>query len=169
MARPSEEERKKIAARRVAKQKLREDANHRAAEIHTKVQGLIDAALKKSRTARGQYDLDAILEGLEHARVLAMQIQQPNSAVNALMAMAKLQGLVIEQQIVGAPQEFANLQGDAQEQQLAVLERLRERISERYGSAVANRATARFTGMLEDLRSGKFLDGEADDDAAKPH
>jgi hypothetical protein len=91
------------------------------------------------------------------------------SAVAAPMAMAKIQGLIIDQQIVGAPQEFESLQGDAAEQQLVVIERLRERISERYGSAVANRATARFANMIEDLRSGKLLDGEADDDAAKPH
>jgi hypothetical protein len=155
MARPSPEERKKLDARRAEKAKLRGDKDARDAAVHVRVQGIIDQSLKRSRGALALPDIEELVARLEEARALAMATSQPGHAVAAVMAQAKLLGLVVEMQAVGRPEEIRALQGDVAEQQQALIERLREK----HGSRAAEKF-ARFIEYMKRDDDNDVIDGE---------
>jgi hypothetical protein len=143
MPRPSPEERKRIETNRAAKRKLRAEIAAREQRTADRVQGIVDTALARAR--RPLPDLAELIQQLEEARQLAMACfpPQPNAAINATMAQAKLLGFVVDKQAiaVGKPDEFR-----AVEQEEEILERLRER----HGSRIAQR----FSEFIRDNAAG---------------
>jgi hypothetical protein len=159
MPSPTPKQRREIAKRHADKQAFRDNIMRREKQIHDRVQKLIDESVNRSKNARG-YALDDILLGLEEARVLAMAISQPTAAVGALMAMAKVQGLIVEQVAHGAPQEFSALTGPVEDNRRQLLERM----SERMGSRRAQKMIAVFDRMQDELdKNDDVVDVEASD------
>jgi hypothetical protein len=158
MARPSKEEKARLEARRVAKEKLRADNAAQEKRTTDRVQGIIDTALTRPRDPLP--DREELILRLEEARQVALSTFPPqvSAAVAAVMAEAKLMGLWVDKSMVavGTPQDF--LTGNAKEQEEAVYERIRERLG--------SRATDRFKAFVEDMRrdhTGGEYNGDAID------
>jgi hypothetical protein len=141
MPRPGPEDRKRLEASRKAKQQLRDEAAEREKRMADRVQGIVDGALARSRGREALPDLPELLERLEEARSLAMAAAQPQAAVAAVLAEARLLGLLVDRSVVavGAPGEFK-----AAEREEEVIERLRER--------VGSRAAERFLTFIQGIR-----------------
>jgi hypothetical protein len=152
MPRPSPEERKRLEANRKAKAKLRDEAAEREKRTADRVQGIVDTALGRSRAHQALPDLPELLERLEEARRLAMACSQPTAAVAAVMAEARLLGLVIDKQMVavGGPDEFRSAESEDE-----VFERLRER--------VGSRKADRFIAFFQDMRRQENASDDNDD------
>ena len=97
MARPSESEKRRIAARKAANEKIRLDAAAHDERVKLQVEQIINGTLARTRGRETVLpDLPELLERLEEARLLAMASGQANAAVAAVMAEAKLCGFVID-------------------------------------------------------------------------
>jgi hypothetical protein len=106
MARPSPEERKRIAANKAAKARIKAEMDERDARLRERVQAIIDGALIGTDVIIGlPENLQKVVNKLEAAYRLAMQTEQPGHTVQAAMSQAKLLGLIIDQQMVGKPEE----------------------------------------------------------------
>jgi hypothetical protein len=121
-------ERERIEENKIAKAKLRADYEASRAAIDKRVAQICDNA-KKNRNG-AEPDLPGLLARLDRAFDMAMATRQPGHAVSAIMASAKLLGLVVEKSVtaVGSTREFADLHGNTIEQQRQVIERLRQRV-----------------------------------------
>jgi hypothetical protein len=62
--------------------------------------------------ARAQVTVESILNELEDARKQAAEINQPSAAVSAIVAKAKVAGLIVDRKEVGKPGEFEGMNVD---------------------------------------------------------
>jgi len=89
--------------------------------------------LQAHLVTRNRITLDILVEELEEARLDAKRRGQPAIAVSAIMAKAKLAGLLVDRKESGAPGEFAGLQSEAD-----VLARVRIELGEDAAVALAS-------------------------------
>src|SRR5258708_7843579 len=100
MPRPSPNERRRIEARRKANEKLRLDAAAHDERVKLQVEKIVKGALGRPRTRDTMPDLHELIERLWSAYDLAMASGQAKSAVDAVMAVGKLTGLLIDRSAV---------------------------------------------------------------------
>ena len=81
---------------------------------------------------RNRITVDSLVEELEEARLDAKTRGQPATAVSAILAKAKLAGLLVERRESGTPGEFAGLQSEAD-----VLAKVRAELGEDAAAALA--------------------------------
>ena len=88
MARPNDEERRKLERRRTEKEALRAANSDRDRQVHQRVQRIVDDALARSSQAGEAIpDIPVLLRELEEARLAALSVFPPqsSSAVGATM------------------------------------------------------------------------------------
>jgi hypothetical protein len=135
MARPSESERRRIEARKKANARLRDTEAERKKQADARVQQIISTALAQPRARDTLPDMHDLIERLWSAYDLAMASGQAKSAVDAVMAVGKLTGLLIDRSqsaiaVAGqigvsgiGSQKFENIE--------EIVEDVRERLGER--------------------------------------
>ena len=69
--------------------------------------------------ARAEVTVVSILSELEEARKQAVEIGQPSAAVSAIVAKAKVAGLIVERKEVGKPGEFEGMNVDELREHIA--------------------------------------------------
>jgi len=128
MPRPSPADRRKIEARRREKQAMRDSAAERERRTADRVQKILDEALSRPRSRETLPDLHNLIEKLESAYDLAMATNQAKAATDAVMAMGRLLGLVIDKSqsalAIGSPDDFRKTEAQ-------VIEEMRERFGDR--------------------------------------
>src|SRR6266850_3491003 len=96
MPRPSPSDRRKIEARRKANARIRDTEAERKKQMDARVQSIISTALDHPRARDTLPDMHDLVERLWSAYDLAMATNQAKSAVDAVMAVGKLTGLLID-------------------------------------------------------------------------
>jgi hypothetical protein len=128
--------------------------NRREQETHERLERLLSAILDGGN---GELpDLGMLVGRLEEVRTVSLAAFPPqcNAAVNAIMAQAKLLGMVVDRQAIGKPQDY-NMGHD---EEAAIYERLRERLGPEH--------VERFRQIVEKMRdafNGPVIDGEAEE------
>jgi len=69
--------------------------------------------------ARAEVTVVSILNELEEARKQAVEINQPSAAVSAIVAKAKVAGLIVDRKEVGKPGEFEGMNVDELREHIA--------------------------------------------------
>jgi hypothetical protein len=139
MPRPNDKERKRIEARKAANRKVVEAAAKREQELHQQVQAICTDALQHVKNRNGLPDTQALIERLDATYQLAMVCKQPSAAVAAILAEAKILGLLVDRSAVlhananTHDHSMIDLTGSIDE----VRERLLGELSERVGSRKA--------------------------------
>src|SRR5215813_12410007 len=139
MPRPSPNERKRLESRRCEKQALRESAAERERRTADRVQIILDEALSRPRSRETLPDLHSLIEKLESAYALAMTTSQPKPAIDAVLAMGRLLGLLVDRSatVIGSPDDFRRSDEE-------IVARMRER--------VGDEETERFLQAVDHMR-----------------
>jgi len=69
--------------------------------------------------ARAEVTVASILNELEEARKQAVEINQPSAALSAIVAKAKVAGLIVDRKEVGNPGEFEGMNVDELREHIA--------------------------------------------------
>jgi hypothetical protein len=94
--------------RRAANAKRRDDEAAREKQTAARVQSIITTALDRPRSRETLPDLHDLVSKLESAYDLAMATSQPKSAVDCVLAMGRLTGILVDRSAVvhGTPADF---------------------------------------------------------------
>jgi hypothetical protein len=79
--------------------------------VSARVKELVERTAANA-AARAQVTVESILNELEDARKQAAEINQPSAAVSAIVAKAKVAGLIVDRKEVGKPGEFESMNVD---------------------------------------------------------
>jgi DnaJ-domain-containing protein 1 len=152
--RPSPNEKRKIEARRRANERLRNTEAERKKLADVRVQQTISNALDHPRARDTLPDMHDLIERLWSAYDLAMATNQATSAINAVMAVGKLTGLLIDRSAVAVAGAVSVGIGSRKEPQ--TIEEIVEDLRENIGDRTAQR-------FIEMLRGMGMYDNNGDD------
>src|SRR5262245_29177276 len=86
--------------------------------IIARVKELIERTAANA-AARAEVTVVSLLNELEDARKQAVEINQPSAAVSAIVAKAKVAGLIVDRKEVGKPGEFESMNVDELREHIA--------------------------------------------------
>jgi hypothetical protein len=134
--------------------------HEKALTTNKQVRAIMDAAME--RAAHSRPTLDELIGRLDVVYEAAMLLKPPQlaAATAAVLASAKLQGMLIEKSVsvTGTPDDFVRIGSREEEERKAY-----ERIRERHGTIAADR----FMRALEFMKQeddGEVIEGSAEDD-----